>query len=273
MTSNNLSRQIIDDLEKVGFPAEVAISLELEKNKWMVYNGALFEDISEGKSREIDIHAVDVDFSFADKIKRKQKRGNENKLISHLIIEVKKSDKPWIFFDNGRPSWPQIPPQNLKSSKNDFPELFEHLIDLGLKGHRYIRAKLHRSYHASFTKPSDPSMIYEGLIKTSKALQYFKEHYGTGGYSLHLLTPVIVLDGTLWSASLNKNGKVKLKNVDHLFVLFGQLTKDETDKISYEEDQICDVVTRKSFMNYLNIVRKDNKEVYRAWTNWIELSY
>ena len=268
--SKNLSQKIIDDLEKVGFPVEVAISSDLENQNWAVYNGALFEDSDESKTREIDVHAVDVDFSLANKVKGQTKRGNENKLISHLIIEVKKSDKPWIFFDNGRPSWPEIPSQNLKSEKEDFPSLFDDLKGLGLKEHRYIRAKLHKSYHVAFTKPSDPSMIYEALVKPAKALSYFKEHYGIGGYVLHLFTPVVVFDGSLWSASLDRRGKVKLKSVDHLFVLFGQLTKDKNEKITYEEDQICDFVTRETFTNYLKLLKHDNKEIYKAWTNWVK---
>lgn len=267
---NDISKKIIEDLEKIGFPAEVVVSSDLENKKWMVYNGALFEDNNEGKTREIDVRAVDVDFSLANKIKKKIRRGNENKLISHLIIEVKKSDKPWIFFDNGRPNWPGIPNQNFKSEKEDFPNTFDELKSLGLKKHRYIKAKLHKSYHVAFTKPSEPSTIYEALVKTTKALNYFKNHYGIGGYSLHLFTPVVVFDGTLWSATLNKGNKVALKNVDHLFVLFGQLAEDKNEKIKYEEDQICDLVTLDAFTSYLKTVKHDNKEIYKAWTNWIK---
>jgi len=266
---NDISKKIKEDLEKVGFPAEVAVSSDLEKEDWIVYNGALFEDDNEDKTREIDVHAVSVDFAFSDSVKNKPRLGNENKLISHLIIEVKKSEKPWIFFDNARPNWPQIPIQNFKSKEKDIPNMFDDLTELGLKSHRYLKTKLHKSYHVAFTKPSEPSMIFEALVKASKALNFFKKHYGIGGYSLHLFTPVVVFDGNLWSATLDKKGKVKLKKADHLFVLFGQLTKDENEKIAYEEDQICDVVTREAFMEYLGIIKSDNKEVYKAWTTFI----
>jgi len=269
--NNVLSRKIIKDLEKVGFPAEVAVATDLEKDNWIVYNGALFVDDVGGKPREIDVRAVDVDFSLANQVKRKIKKGTENKLISHLIIEVKKTDKPWVFFDNGRPNdWAHIPEQNIKASKKDFPTFFDELKSLGLKRHRYLNAKFHKSYHVAFTKPLENSMIYESLIKTSKALIYFKDIYGIGGFSIHLFTPIIVLDGSLWSATLDKNNIVKLKSVDHLFVLFGQLTTAKTQKITYEDNQVLDVVTRKSFMKYLKTIRKDNKEIYKAWTNWVK---
>lgn len=268
--SGDIAKKIIVDLDKFGFPAEVAISSDLESADWIVYNGPLFEDCNESKAREIDIHAVNVDFSLADRIKKKIKPGDENKLISHLTIEVKKSTKPWIFFDNGRPDWQAIPEQNFKSAIKDIPSLFDDLIDLGLKKHRYIKVKFHKSYHVAFTNPSDPSAIYEALVKTTKALNYFKGHYGIGGYALHLFTPVVVLDGTLWSASLDNDGKVALKKVDQLFVLFGQLTNDRNSKKKYEEVQICDIVTRDSFSKYLKIIGDNNKEIYSAWTNFVK---
>jgi hypothetical protein len=88
----------------------------------MVNNGALFEDTETEKDREIDIHALYVDYSFAHILKPK-KAGNENKLISHLVIEVKKTNKPWVFFKNGATRWPEIPTQNFKSSRPEFNNL------------------------------------------------------------------------------------------------------------------------------------------------------
>lgn len=266
---NNLRKKIIEDLEKVGFPTEVVVTSTLEKAGWIVYPGALFEDNQENKTREIDTHAVKVNDSLADQIKRKTKPGGENKLISHLIIEVKKSDKPWIFFDNGRPNWPLIPEQNFKSEIKDIPIFFDELKILGLNHHRYIRAKFHKSYHVAFSSPSSPSVIYESLVKSAKALEYFKGIYGIGGYALHLFIPVIVLDGSLWSASLDTSDEILLKRVKRLLVSFSQLAKYEHKNTKYEEEQVCEVVTREAFPRYLDIISKDNQEIYKAWTNKI----
>jgi len=266
----DLSKKIVEDLEKVGFPAEVLISTDLDKASWMVYNGALFEDKEEGKSREIDVHAVYVDFSFIKKVPAKTKAGGENKLISHLVVEVKKTTKPWIFFDNGRMNWPQVQPENFKSEHEEFHDLlFDDLKAYGMKTHRYKDAILHKSYHVSFSNPSEQSVIYEALIKTSKALDYFKEHYGMGQYVIHLFTPIIVIDGSLWTATLNKDKKVKVKEVNSLFVVFSHLTKDNRLNMAFEEEQICEVVTLKSFKKHLTIIEKDNKEIYKAWTRFI----
>ena len=234
----------------MGFPTELALSLELQRQKWGVYNSPLFEDPDTGKSREIDIHAYDVDFSLSSKAKKKMQKGDENKMISHLVIEVKKSEKPWVFFDNGTPYfWPQIPMQNFKSSFEDFDSfvIFDSKVGFNLKSHRYMASKLYKSFHTVFTKPSEPSQIYEALIKVSKAITFIKQHYAAGGLVVHLFTPVIVLDGSLWGASLDKNDKVSIKKANFIPVVFSQLLKNARLNMSFEEDQICDVVLKKYF--------------------------
>lgn len=267
MNIDLLKKEIINDLEKSGFPIEVAILNCVEKNNWM-NKGSLFEDPEEGISREIDIHALYIDFSFFTKIPKKVIEGNENKLISHLVIEVKKSEKGWVFFNNGQISWPWISPQNYKSLREDFHYLMiEDLKKLGLKKHRFENNKLHKSFHVSFSKPSQPSVIYEALIKTSKAIKYFKKIYGTGKYVLHNFIPLIVLEGNLWSASLDKNSKVNLEKVDSLLVVHSALTTHK--KLKLEEEEMCEVVTKQGFKKYLKKIMEDNKEIYKAWTTFI----
>ena len=271
--SNELQKKIIDDLQKTGFPLEVLIATELENNKWIVYNSSLYRDDETPKSRELDIHAVNVDFSFANRIHRKMREGNENKLISHLIIQCKKTDKPWVFFNNGSISWPQIPMVNFKCQKEEFHGmLFDDLKKFGFKKHRYQNAKLHKSYHESFNDSKNSSRIYESLITVNKALRYFKKTYGIGGYSLHLFVPIVVIEGTLWSASVKKNNNLSLKSVDRIFVVFNQLSLPDKKNTSYEEEQIVEVITRKSFSKYLTEITKDNKELYMTWTNFINRS-
>lgn len=269
--SEGLSRKIVNDLKKVGFPTEVAVSSFLDRVGWTVYNGALFEDLDENKPREIDVHAVNVNNSLADKIKVKIEPGNENKLISHLVIEVKRSDKPWVFFDNGRIRWPWIsPPRNFKSEKERFHYfLINDLKKYGLKKYRYMKDKLHKSYHVALSSPSQPSMIYEALVKVSKALVYFKSHYGTGTYVLHLFIPIVVLDGSLWSASLDNKENVRLKEVDYLLVTHSELLEYKKLRMKFEEEQIVEIITKKAFEKRFKIIEKDNKEIYKVWTNFL----
>ncbi len=236
-----------------------------------------------------------VDESYAYKIPVKPTLTNRNKLISHLVIQCRKTNKPWVFFDNGQTSWPQIPPQNFKSEKKDFHGMLlrdinkiitrkgvgakiriDNLESFGLKKHRYLQVHFHKSYHEAFSAPNAESKIYESFITVTKALEYFKNHYGTGRYVLHLFIPIIVLDGTLWSASIkNKKGdaphnyELSLKNVDGLFVVFEQLTPFGRRKLFFEEEQIIEIITHKAFRKKLDILEKDNKELYKCWTKFI----
>lgn len=280
--SKKLETEIRNDLKKTGFPLEVSVSLELDREKWMVYPGALYKDPETSTSREIDIHAVKVDFTYANKIPSKPTLDNLNRLISHLIIQCRKTDKPWVIFDNGNLRWPQIPTQNFKSDKEEFHEMLlhdikhirsENLGSFGLKKHRYIKANFHKSYHEAFSPPQERSKIYEAFITVAKALDYFKNHYATGRYVIHLFIPVIVLDGTLWSASIkktkNNNDRVVLKNVDRLFVVFNRLIPFTEGSLFWEEDQVIEVITRKAFRKNLNEIQKDNRELYKCWTKFI----
>ena len=184
-------------------------------------------------------------------------------------------------------SWPRIPSQNFKSEEEEFHEMLlydvknsgiENLKSLGLRKHRYIQALFHQSYHEAFSDPKTQSKIYESFITVTKALDYFKNHYGTARYGIHLFIPIVVLDGTLWSASIkNKKGniphsdKLSLKNVDGLLVKFNRLTPFSGEPLFFEEEQIIEVITRKAFRKKMAELERDDKELYRCWTNFINL--
>lgn len=281
----SLKTRIINNLEETGFPLEVAISLDLDKRNWQVYPGALYKDPETLISREIDIHTLKVDLSLSNKAPTKTTLSDANKFISHLVIQCRKADKPWVFFDNGRLSWPRIPPQNFKSDREEFHGLFLHdlkaagrkvgpsLETFGLRKHRYIQATFHKSHHEAFSqKGGNQSKIYESLITVSKALDYFKNRYGIGRHSIHLFIPMIVIDGTLWGASILKSrranrDKVALKEVERLFAIFSRLIPSDTRE--FEEEQVIEIVTRKGFIRHLREVEENNKDLYQCWTSFI----
>ncbi len=268
--SLKIKKEIVQDLEKTGFPLEVFVASELEKTDWMVYSGYLYRDEETGQARELDLHGVKVNFDYAENVPEKVGMGDANKLVSHLVIQCKKSKKPWVFFDNGKRRWPAIPNECLKSKNKEFHEmLFEDLEIFGLKGFRLKDAILHKSYHESFSEPKQNSKIYEALVTLVKATKYIKKRYGLGKYAIHYFMPIIVLDGTLWSANLNKNMLVDVKEVDNLFVVFETLPKPNKKGMSFEEEYVIEVITRKSFTKKILDIKKDNQKLYECWTNFI----
>ncbi len=280
---------ILSDLEKSGFPTEIYVSSTLEQQEWMVYNGSLFFDREESKEREIDVHAVKVDDSFANRTPKKVNLGDVCKSISHLIIEVKKCEKPLIFFQYGREYASSFPNQAFKSKKERFHHLLlddvssaygyrsrgdfftrkETLKWYGLTKHRYKENPLHKTFYTAFTSPSQPNPVYEAVKKTYKALMYQKSRYGNGTYVLHIFSPIVVVDGDLWSARLDKKGKINLEKVEHLLLEVKQLISDEKRR-RFEEEQIYDIVSRRGFNKFLTLIKRDDLSLYNAWSNFIQ---
>lgn len=246
----------------------------------MVYTGELFFDEDEKKEREIDVRAVDVDYSLSKGIEE------ECKVISHLVIEVKKTEKPIVFFKYGKTDTESLPPQMLKSENEKFHFLLfkkqpyeyavstfdydseESLKKYGLDKHRFKDESLHKTFYSAFTSPSIKNQIFEAIKKVQKATDYQRERYGTCPKTLHIFNLVIVVDGNLWSASLNKSGEIVADKVPRLLVESNRLSDGEEGR--YEEISIIDVVTKTHFNTFLKKIKKDNLSIYTAWTNYLK---
>lgn len=260
----NPKKEIINDLLKTGFPLEVSVSNTLNGAKWRVVSSPLYVDPDSGITRELDINAL--------KIYHKNPKDIDSiSLFSHLVVGCKKSGNPWVFFDNGEKGLFWIGFYSIKSPKEGFiSKLCDDGEAIGFKEHRYKNIKVHRSFHLSFSKPNQTSDIYEALITSCKALEYFKHQYGNNQKTVHIFTPIIVLGGTLWSTSLNKNSKISLKQVDKIVVDFDYLFGNDKTPSKYQ-NQLIEVVTHKEFKKLLKEVDRDNKALLKGWINFLSL--
>jgi hypothetical protein len=86
----SLEQNILEELQKTGYPTEIISASLMQQRKWGVIHNPSYLDDSEGRSREFDIRAY------------QQKRFTlSNKVFNvglFLITECKKSEKPWVFF-------------------------------------------------------------------------------------------------------------------------------------------------------------------------------
>ena len=90
MTKDSEMERIIRDIKKSGFPLEIKTSSILEADGWAVHNQEGYLDADENKWRTIDIMAhksIEIPDSSA-----------YSRLHISLIIECKKSNKPWVFY-------------------------------------------------------------------------------------------------------------------------------------------------------------------------------
>lgn len=263
--NNDLKKRITKDLLKSGFPLEVFVSNILNNEIWQVDTSPLYIDPDDHVTRELDIYAL--------KIYNKEPRESVTDNISafsHLIIQCKKSNKPWIFFDNAGKDHYWIGFYSFKGENSDFiPAICDHGELIGFTGHRYKNVKRYRSFHVFESEPNKPSQIYEALITVCKALEYYRNIYGAGNTS-HFFTPIIVLDGTLWSATLSKKSKLKLKRVNKLLAKFDYIFGDDKRPNKYAY-QFVEVITREEFKKSLKEIEKDNQTLLKSWIKFLEL--
>ena len=145
-------KDIIDALKQSGYLMEQEVATQLEALRFHVWTNWAFQDIDEGKSREIDVRAI------------KQVARNEEKKLSayvEIIVECKNSTNPFVFI--GRPKNQadhQHPPQELV-----FPiARYEARKDLGINGVQ-IRSK-DAFFHLGFDK------VHHDFARETKAVQF-----------------------------------------------------------------------------------------------------
>lgn len=81
-------KRILKDIEKQGFPLEVKTSEVLEAHGWEVTNQVAYLDHEEEKYRTVDILAQKMVVS----------KSPELAFWVDLVVECKKSTKPWVFY-------------------------------------------------------------------------------------------------------------------------------------------------------------------------------
>ncbi len=237
---------------------EVTASNILSDSEWRVVSSSLYVDPDSGVTRELDINTLKI---------YKENSNNINKatLFSHLIIQCKKSDKPWVFFDNGGTDHFWLGYYSLKCGKDGFmTKLCFQGKDIGFNDHRYKDIRLHRSFHIAFSNPSRTSEIYDALVTSCKALEYFKTQYKESMSTAHFFTPIVVLDGTLWSANLDNNNKLHLKQVNKLVVKLDYIFGNDKKPNNYKH-QYIEIITRKELKSSIKEIDKDNNTLLKSW--------
>lgn len=258
---DNLKIRIINDLKNTGFPLEVAVTNTLNSANWMVTSSPLYIDPDDKSIRELDVYALKI----YNKEPREHTIENPN-IFSHLIIQCKKSSKPWIFFDNAGNDHYWLGFYSLKCDNKDFmSRLCDERDVLYYANHRYKNVKRHKSFHVFKSEPKQPSQIYEALITSCKALEYYKNIYVTGN-TAHFFTPIVVLDGTLWSATLDTKSQINLEQVKELVVKFDYIFGGDKRPNKYTY-QYVEVITRPEFEKRISLIEADNKSLLIKWIN------
>lgn len=152
------------------------------------------------------------------------------RLFFFLIIEVKKSDTPWIVFRHNLQKWDEgCAWDNIISCINlpDEPvKFFSAINKSSLKKQLQWAGS---GIHQAFKDPSAPSRWYSAFTTVCKAAEHefeLNKHISSEGNdrsltkdfnsnptSFSFFQPLVILDGPLFSATIEKNGEIDLQEI------------------------------------------------------------
>jgi hypothetical protein len=258
---DELLNKIRKDLEKSGLSSELKACKIFENNGWTISSGKSYFDKDEEKSREIDINGY---HSYTLRHK-----DDEDKILFHndihISAEVKKSEKPWVFFKNSK-QYPHVFPfcelveYNLINKDDKYRFELESLLSNEYKN-KFISKNVGHGIHEAFKNPNDSSRWYGACLTSIKSsLEEYEDNMGMSSKEFYnefriynLFHPIIILDGKLISAELVKD-EISLEYINNATLEIDFGTKNYEHK-SYR----VEVVTLEGLTDYLNLLKERQK--------------
>lgn len=243
-------KKIIADLDKSGFGTELQARRIFQDLGWSVNAGYGYLDKDENKSREIDI--------LATKVKTSRHNGKSFAHSEfHVCAEVKKSEKPWIVFDQQTHpillgcAWNNLVSAiNLPAPPQKFTEALKERSPIKING--WVASGIHES----FKKPDQPSRWYSSFLSVAKASDFYFANCPEGEKQthdiienpceIHFIQPLVILSGQLYRATLAPTGEVEIAEIETASFRFDYRSKN------YERQNYrIDLVTLKGLGDYL----------------------
>lgn len=255
---------IIKDLEKSGFSTELRVRQIFIDFGWSVSAGYGYLDKDEEKSREIDIVATKV-----RDLKHGEKKYTHTEF--HVCCEVKKSEKPWVVFDQySQPfllscAWNNlISAINLPGKPVQFAETLKKSSPIRKNGW------LGSGIHESFKNPGQPSRWYGSFVSVSKASEYYYDSISPEGANqtddilnnpceIHFVQPLVILNAPLFRATLSDEGEIIVEEINSAAFKF-----DYPSKHYKNSPYRVDVVRLEHLGEYLLLMERRQQELCSA---------
>lgn len=201
---NDLKKKVTTWLETQGYPLEMRVASALREVGFDVSQGEYYDDPETQTAREIDVIAV--------------KRDKYGLLEISIVVECKKSaDKPWVLFTS----------EMHESGKNKIftyaimsvsarEKLIKKVIDKSTRDLLWLNKPKRTAYGmaVAFAKGEDPA--YKAALSALKA-SISQNNSSTDtdlSRSLRFIFPVLVMDGNLFEAYLDKRGNTVVQEID-----------------------------------------------------------
>lgn len=266
---DNLEKAVLEEITKTGYPLEIVTATILERRGWLVWSSPVYLDEDEGKGREIDVKAVRYASGSASL------QLGRPAVQPVLMVECKKSEKPWVFFvrtEGYRYPWPAE-----VHCVSPVPNLLPYILvkrpvvtmEWLTANHHYFRdSRLARTYFEPFRKDSEKrsQAIYAAASCATKACLYELKRSGPAAINHTFVYPVIVFDGPLFEATVaSNNASVSLTEARHVRLAFNYIPKSPPEA-QWARDAlpfIVDVITREWLDDYLAMVEGFSAELAR----------
>lgn len=242
MSSDELEQNVLADLSLSGFPAEMRAARAFRRHGWRATLVAYYFDLDEKQTRESDIRA-----SFT----RESMMGM---LQLILAIEVKSSFRPWVVFrERSKLEASLAAAITPKAANRVHMREFTGVI-AELAGAIPCRTGwFGTGVHESFKQGAERGTPWAAMVSAAKAADDLlpplqddpPERLDDGRKSLRFVKPVVVFDGPLYSAGLDGDGNIGIREEDSATVRFEFSTANYTRGAYY-----IDVVTLGALETY-----------------------
>jgi len=225
--------EILNSIKKGGFVSELKVSKIFNSRDWLTLNNYIYFDRDKSVNREIDLlcikHSTHDSFS-------------KLKIAIHISVEVKKSEKGWVFFvSRNEPTTLEHGYFSLLTFKN----INYDILDTFFNNHPRQKSQfVSTSYCEAFREKTFDdnsnaiSNIYRGIDSAVKATYYFRNNNelernkpkptdddenlifkpieNKFSSQVNLFIPLIILDGLLIKGELDTNAELQIEECNYI---------------------------------------------------------
>lgn len=255
-----LLEKIRKDIQKSGFPLEIEVTSILTKDGWGVVVHDYYIDEEESKPREMDVSAYKRFEASKDK-----RTSNYDVLRVSLVVECKKSDKPWVFYMTKKGGEFDFPTHLVKvlgkpsiSHNRSFSEMWMK------RTHYFLPTDQEKAVipYEPFKGRNDRQLIFESTMQVVKATAYRMKEGRRQVESelrktLYLMYPIIVFDGNLFAYTSAQ----ELKASEYLQYLANYRFADRNMADLVGNMFLIDVVRKDYLPAYLGMLKKELADI------------
>lgn len=268
-TSESLEAKIRAELRKTGFPTEITSARVMETYGWGVLHSPSYLDDVERRSREFDLRA------YQKWAVHQAGDSDTFDVLVYLIVECKRSDKPWVFFTTPQSHDAETEALLIRtrvsspifwSNMANTPSLipFEELCDTH---HYFMASRRARTYYEPLKgqeQADHGQAIYPAIMSATKATLF---HQGTmPPLPLMIFYPLVIFNGLMFDAHVVTDDDIELQPVEYIQVAHHYIEPPnprDGNNHPRQHDFIVDVVTPNYLRSYLMQLEREHQEIAR----------